>query len=204
MSVTKRFKALNCIAWSLCAIGMAAMTAWDTNTGRFTQVICEILYGLGGGILYPGRIYAVQASLPSNDIAIGTTMVAFMTSLGEAFGVCIGGAILQNSWTGHVDAGLAGGSIPQDKVIPPQMIESAQRLLGEFPGSLQYVYRLILSQSLASIWLTMSAFSVVGVVVCLVGKNYSLDQDESSEPALDDSRFRSVEMGTYSRLQGEA
>ncbi len=90
MGSAKRFKMLNIAAWVFLTASMAVMSTWDLNTSRVVQVICQLLYGIGGeSSSWPN--YAVQASQPDEDVPIATTIVTFMTSLGEAFGVCIGG-----------------------------------------------------------------------------------------------------------------
>lgn len=205
MSLTRRFKAMNCVAWALCASSMAIIVTWDSDTSRLTQVFCQILYGIGGGILYPGRLYAVQSSLMDGDIAIGTTMVTFMTSFGECFGICIGGAILQNSWAWYVNTKIADGLIPENKIILPQEIESARALLDTFPSYLQEIYQLIMSKSLAKIWTAMVVVSILGLVACLLGKNSSLYQAPETGNATTSAplRRRSIDLGLYSRLEDD-
>lgn len=61
-----------------------------------------ILYGLrifssiGGGLLFPVPLFAAQVNQRDKDVGIATSLVAFFRSLGQAFGVAIGGVIFQN------------------------------------------------------------------------------------------------------------
>lgn len=61
-----------------------------------------VLYGLrvfssvGGGLLFPTPVFAAQVNQRNQDIAIATSLIAFFRSVGQTFGVAIGGVILQN------------------------------------------------------------------------------------------------------------
>lgn len=181
MGAMRRFKWLNSGAWVLLAAAMALMSRWTPTTARPFQVLCQLLYGVGGGILFPGRLYAVQASQPPQDVAIATTMVSFMTSLGETFGVCVGAAVLQNQWVSAVRSHVSAGAIPTDKILTSDDIARSAEKIAELPDSLQIIYRQIMSESIRAIWLVMLGFSLLGLVSSLFARNLALGKQESPE-----------------------
>jgi hypothetical protein len=68
---------------------------------------------------------------------MATAMVSFIGSLGEAFGVGIGGVIFQNRWDKHVQEQLSAGSIPREYVISYSQAEHVANLIASFPGPVQ-------------------------------------------------------------------
>jgi hypothetical protein len=76
--------------------GLNALMKPDSNAG--------ILYGLrviaaiGGGWLFQLPIFAVQSTTVNDDLGIATEGITFFRSVGQAFGVAIGGIVFQNEF----------------------------------------------------------------------------------------------------------
>jgi hypothetical protein len=181
MSLTSHFKYANVLGWVLMIAGMACLSTLTIHSPQAAQYGYQVLYGVGGGILFPGRLYAVQASQEDNDVGIATTMVSFMTSLGEAFGVSIGGTIFQNRWGELVSQAITKGDVSADMMISAADAERAAEIIALFPENVILVYRGIAATSTDSIWLVLACFSGVGVLVALSSRDLSLDRATSSK-----------------------
>jgi len=94
----KRFQKLLCFAWVLVVIGLALVSTLRVDSSLSAAYGFQIIAALGGGIILPGRLLAVQSSQNDDDVAMATTLVTFMLSLGQAFGVGVGGSVFQNRW----------------------------------------------------------------------------------------------------------
>ncbi|KAF2263055.1 MFS general substrate transporter, partial [Lojkania enalia] len=177
MAITKHYKWLNVFAWvSLSVgIGLLALLTPQTNLGKAYGY--QIVLAIGGGIIFPGRILAVQVSQQRENVPIATTMVSFFTSLGEAFGVGIGGSIFQNRWAARTESYLRSGVLPQEYVISSHAAEGSAAYIKTLPTVIQDIYRDIAAGSLRALWTTFAAFGVAAFFVSLVARNRSLVED---------------------------
>lgn len=181
MSLTLRFKYANILGWLLMTAGMAALSTITIDSSQAAQYGYQIMYGIGGGIIFPGRLYAIQASQKDNDVGIATALVSFMTSLGEAFGVSIGGTIFQNRWGELVHQAIDRGDIGMDMVITAGDAERAAEIMAPFPENVILLYRGIAASSTSAIWLVLACFSGLGVLAALLSKDLSLDRATKSQ-----------------------
>jgi hypothetical protein len=105
------------LAWILLTggTGLNALMKPDSNAG--------ILYGLrvipaiGGGFLFQLPIYAVQSTTIDDDLGIATATITFFRSVGQAFGVAIGGTVFQNQFGRYVNQAVTAETIPKEFLI---------------------------------------------------------------------------------------
>src|SRR2546421_4283455 len=103
----KRFQKLMWIAWAFTITGTALLSTLRASSPPAAQYGYQVISSLGGGIILPARLLSVQASQKLEDIAMATTVVAFMLSIGQEFGIGIGGAIIRNRWDSLVREALS-------------------------------------------------------------------------------------------------
>jgi hypothetical protein len=65
----------------------------------------------------PTLQFAVQATQLDENLGIATSTLVFLRSLGQAFGVAIGGTVFQNQFNRHVRDTVAAGVIPVEMAI---------------------------------------------------------------------------------------
>jgi hypothetical protein len=128
----------------------------------------RVLVSLGGGLLFPTPIFAVQARQHGDDIGIATSIQVFARSMGTAFGVGLGGVIFQNQWSKEVNSAVAAGRIPYELIVESNVAETAYAVIRKFPEAVQEAYRGVYADSLATMWYVMMGLSVVGFMVSLV------------------------------------
>lgn len=132
----------------------------------------RVLVSVGGGLLFPTPIFAVQARQHGDDVGIATSVQVFARSIGTAFGVGLGGVIFQNQWTKEVSAAVSAGHIPRSLIVGSNVAETAYAVIRQFPKAVQYAYRSVYADSLATMWYVMMGLSAVGFLVSLVvGRN---------------------------------
>lgn len=132
----------------------------------------RVLVSIGGGLLFPTPIFAVQARQSGDDVGIATSVQVLARSMGTAFGVGLGGAIFQNEWTKNVQALVASGDLPREFIIGSNAAETAYAHIRSFPSAVQGVYQNVYADSLATMWYVMMGLSIAGFIISLlVGRN---------------------------------
>jgi hypothetical protein len=143
----------------------------------------QVLYGIGGGTLFPGRQIAIQASQPDADVPLATALSSTTISLGQAFGVAIGGVIFQNAWNQRISSNRIARLWPSQYVINGSQAEQSASLITGFPQALQAIYRSIMSDSINTVFIALAAFAAAATLVSLASENISLDRDSTSPQA---------------------
>jgi MFS family permease len=173
----KRFQKLMWAAWSLVVIGTALLSTLRPNSSPAQQYGYQIIGALGGGIILPGRVLSVQAAQKPEDVAMATTVVAFMLSMGQAFGIGVGGTIIQNRWDTLVNQALAARELIPKFKITSSDFEAAWKITSAFPAQYRQVYQDITAESMSTMFIFCASCAGVGLLTSLLSKDLSLDKD---------------------------
>jgi MFS family permease len=95
---SRRFQKLIWSGWVLFTIGTGLMIFMTPHSNGMVLYGCRVLSGSGAGILFPTNLFAVQSNQDKGDVGMATSLAIFFRSLGQAFGVAIGGVIFQNQF----------------------------------------------------------------------------------------------------------
>ncbi|KAI1810496.1 MFS general substrate transporter [Poronia punctata] len=100
----------------LGAIGGGLLTTWkpDTNTG--TWIGFQILFGAGVGLGLQQPMIAVQTVLDIEDVPTGTSIIAFMQTLGGALFVSVGNSVFNNKLLAELADRLPADVTPQSVI----------------------------------------------------------------------------------------
>jgi hypothetical protein len=185
MSKTKLFKWLDVVGLAFLTAGFVVTSRLTERSSRTEQVLLQFVYSVGGGILFPGRIMAVQAPQTDDDAPMATALVSFFLSLGQCFGVALGGTIYQNVWDLLVWRDIMTGLIPEKLIILANNAERAAQIIPAFPAAVQEIYRGVMATSIDRIWIVMAGISALGLLLSLFLRNLSLDRDTKTKFGLD-------------------
>lgn len=109
--VRYRAPALCGYALAIVALGLLALTA---DAGSLALSLALLFaYGLGIGPIFPVATVSVQNAVPQSELGAATGVLAFMRSLGAAFGVAILGAIVLGA-----GLGAEGGEVASSAIDP--------------------------------------------------------------------------------------
>lgn len=75
-------------------MGLLIDLKYPFNTAK--SVVFQLITGIGIGGLFQTPLIALQAAMPSRDMAVATGALVLFRLLGSAAGVAIGGTILNN------------------------------------------------------------------------------------------------------------
>lgn len=195
MSKLSHFKYFNVMAFILIAAGCAGLSTLRIKPTDGQIIGFQVLFSLGGGILFPGRLVAVQAAQhelgsenPDDraDVRMATSLVSFMTSLGQAFGIAMGSTALQSRWNPLVAQAVESGRLPSNStylILGSQAVRSTD-LISRFPENVSIVYRDIAAESVAKIWYICVGAAGLGFLAALGSQNLNLENrrnDRSSQ-----------------------
>ena len=104
---TQDYRWILWISWTILTLGtislhnalISGMGLWidlkyPFNTAK--SVIFQLITGVGIGGLFQTPLIAIQAAMPSRDMAVVTGALVLFRLLGSATGVAVGGSILNN------------------------------------------------------------------------------------------------------------
>ncbi|PYH90959.1 MFS general substrate transporter [Aspergillus ellipticus CBS 707.79] len=168
---TQRFKYIIVIGWGLLAAGMGTNVTMHPDSSPATLYAPRILVAIGGGLLFPMPLFAVQARQKDHNIGIATSVQVFLRSFGCAVGVALGGVIFQNQWTHEIHRAVNMGKIPQDLIIHSNVAEMAFPMIKVFPPAVQEEYRWVYARSLETVWWVMMSLSVAGFAISFLARN---------------------------------
>lgn len=82
-------------------LGVGLQCLWDERSPVRDWMGFQVPTAVGLGIFFSVPVTAIQANLSEVNLALATSTATFLRSLGQIFGVTIGGAILQNQFPSH-------------------------------------------------------------------------------------------------------
>jgi EmrB/QacA subfamily drug resistance transporter len=116
----RRYRRPALVGHALSTVALIALAA-SVDVGSFAvSEILLFIYGLGLGPVFPIATVAVQNAVAKHDLGAATGLLAFMRSLGSAFGVAILGAIVLGA-----GLGIEGGHAAAAFAIEPESFQIA-------------------------------------------------------------------------------
>ncbi|KIW93990.1 uncharacterized protein Z519_05305 [Cladophialophora bantiana CBS 173.52] len=152
------------------------LLSWVLITNNATQVIIAV----GGGILFPGRIYAVQAQQRSlSGISIVNGMAAFFASLGQVCGVSVGyagGTVFQNRWKTLTQRYMDAGRIHSRFFIPAKDAEGTADTIKTLQVAARAAYQGVMAGSIKTVWTFLTVIPAAAFAASLM-RDLKLDQN---------------------------
>ncbi|KAI9748058.1 MAG: hypothetical protein M4579_007323 [Chaenotheca gracillima] len=181
VSVTGRYRWAIWTGWVLTTIGMGVLYLEDVHTSTVAWIFLNLVPGLGTGMLFPGNMFAIQASATNANTAMAVAFFSFFRAFGQTIGVAVSGVIFQNEMRQKLLAypELAGLAdvYSRDASGLVEVIRDMEH--GTARTDLIQAY----ADSLKIVWVAMCAFAAVGLVTSVFIKGYSLDRALETEQA---------------------
>ncbi|KAK4075584.1 hypothetical protein Trihar35433_2144 [Trichoderma harzianum] len=184
VSKSLRFQKMTWIAWTLLTTGTGLVALMKPNSSAGILYAIRIIPAIGGGFLFQLPLFAVQSTAAGQDIGIATSMIAFFRSVGQAFGVAIGGTVFQNEFDRFLATAIAAGRIPPDFVITGAQAAGAYERINALPHTMhdvQETYRYIYADALRIVWYVTTGIAGMGFLVGLLVRNENMDRGNYSK-----------------------
>ena len=188
MTLLLRFRLTVWIGWAFTIIACGLFTLLSPEISTGARVGFLILMGVGTGLLFPSLQFAAQAGQPDDDVAYATSTFVFLRSLGQTFGVALGGVIFQNQWDKQMAELIASNSIPTSFQISGKDAEGAVIYLSQLPPDVLWTVKGLYSDSLRAVWIFFIPLAGIAFIASLFMRNYSLDKVLNSKQMFDEAR----------------
>jgi hypothetical protein len=123
-------------------MGLLIDLGYPYNTAK--SVIYTLITGVGIGGLFMAPLIALQAAMPSRDMAVATGALVLFRLLGSATGVAIGGTILNNQLAqrlsdikGFEQINLQGNVQNLIRLDPPELRDRVLTAYAAYPTSFE-------------------------------------------------------------------
>ncbi|KAF2206021.1 MFS general substrate transporter [Delitschia confertaspora ATCC 74209] len=143
------------------AIGAGLLTTFETDTNSPKWIGYQFLFGAGVGFGMQQTLVAVQASLPAEDIPIGTALMMFAQTLGGALFI----SVAQNVFTNQLMKNLSSvvPALNPNIVLQVGATELKKVIEKRFLDGVLYAYNKTLTQTFY-VSVATAAASIVGAV----------------------------------------
>jgi hypothetical protein len=185
---TLRFQKMTWLAWSLLTAGNGLNIIMKPDSGPGVLFGLRVVAAVGAGFLFQLPLFGVQATTLDEDLGMATSAVSFFRSLGQAFGVAIGGTVFQNRFDQAAADAVRIGSIPSTFLVTGAQAAGAYGLIQEFPVDITLAYRYIYADSLRVVWYVTTGLSGAGLIASLLVINESLDRGNNAKQAFRDKK----------------
>ncbi|KAI0129802.1 major facilitator superfamily transporter multidrug resistance [Xylariales sp. AK1849] len=180
--ITKRYRWALWGGWSLTTLGVGLLYLLDMETTVVQFVFLNIPFGIGTGMLFTAEILAIQAATKPELNGQAAGFFSFIRIFGQALGVAISGVIFQNSLKAKLlripgFASLAD-EYSRDATIMVQVIKEMAD--GDTKSRVINAY----ADALRAIWLSLLAFSAVGLILSMTVTGYSMTQEHITKQHL--------------------
>ncbi|VDC06039.1 unnamed protein product [Peniophora sp. CBMAI 1063] len=175
----RRYRPQNLVGWSLIIVGFGILTILDRNSGVARYIGCQVVLGIGLGIVWVGVSFPILAPLPNSNNAHALAFSTFARDLSQTWGIAIGGAILQNELTHRLP--------DRYKTEFPQGISSAYAaipLVSALPEPLRGEVRAAFVDSLRVMWQVMIGIAGLGMLTLLLMKEVEMRTNIDQQWAL--------------------
>lgn len=170
------------IGWVLTTLGGGLLLLLKPDTSVAAWIWLNVPIGMGTGMLFPAMALSIQAACEPALNGQAAAFYSFLRTFGQSVGVAISGVIFQNVFKRKLQdlpafAGLAD-QYSQEATLVVEIIKQMPK--GADKDDLVTAY----NESLRTIWISLLAFAAFGLVLSVLIKGYSLNQEHVTNQGL--------------------
>ncbi|KAJ7625659.1 MFS general substrate transporter [Roridomyces roridus] len=193
---TGKYRLINCTAWCILLVGVGLLVSVEQDTSIGLLVLYQLIMGTGMGLLY-SNTFVVLAPLDVSDNAAAVALLAFLRIFSQAWGVSIGGAILQNTLQSQLPDQVTGTLPSSGTAIAYAIIP----LLSSLPQGLKAQVESIFVQSFRQVWTTLVVLAGVGLCTFVLIKDIPLRTTTDKKWDVDEKRLKQSESTTVTEVE---
>ncbi|KAH7141247.1 major facilitator superfamily domain-containing protein [Dactylonectria estremocensis] len=181
----------------IMTLGTGLFIDMDLDINWTKLIAFQIVSGIGVGMNFEGPLLAVQAVVPTQDVAAATTAMSFVRSISTAISVVIGGVLFQNEIKGKTQMLVDGLGQETAEFFDGASASAHVDIIKTLPQDAQVVVRKAFFESLEKLWIMYTVFSAAGLFLGVFIRAHHLSkQHEVARLGLDKkSESTSTETG---------
>lgn len=173
------------LGWALTTLGTGLLYLLNPSTTVAAWIFLNIPVGMGTGLLFPGIALTIQASSEPRLNGQAAAFENFLRTFGQSIGMAMSGVIFQNALKTNLL------EQPTFATLADEYSRDATALIGIInampDGSAKAELAQSYAKSLRVLWLALLALAVVGMLVSIPIKGYSLEQEHVTKQELQDA-----------------
>ncbi|KAJ3512851.1 hypothetical protein NLJ89_g3284 [Agrocybe chaxingu] len=181
---TGHYRTVNFVGWILLLLGTGLLITLNAHTSIGLVVLYQLLMGVGFGLLY-STTFAVLAPLPLSVNGPAVAFLTFFRQFSQAWGVAIGGTILQNALKTRIPSSII---IEDHLSSADQLAYAIIPLIPAMPHPLKGQVQDAFLQSLRHVWIAFEICGGVGMATFFVMKTYPLKKNVDGKWGIDRER----------------
>jgi len=190
VQIWRCYRPQNYLGWALIITGFSVLTILDIDSTKTKYIGCQIIVGVGLGIVWVSTQFPILAPLPFSNNAHALSFFTFVRCLSQTWGVAIGGAVLQNSLLQNLPRSFTS-KLPVGVSVEYSAIDS----IASIPEPLQTQVRIGFAASLKELWVVMIGISVFGLLSVPLMKEVNMDIDVDSQWGLQGGNVQVIGSG---------
>ena len=185
LSKTKRFKWSNVCGMFFLTAGFVFLFSLRYSSGLGQEIASQIVYSAGVGIVFPGRIMAVQSAQRDDDVGLAASLVGFVLNLGQCFGLSLGIALFDNFWNSIIEGIPPHELGKQGRIVYANELQENLDWIKKLPPSLRSKYVRIGVQACSYTFLVFVVLCGVTCVLAILSKDLSFDKETETKLSRD-------------------
>ncbi|KAG6906980.1 hypothetical protein DXG01_011120 [Tephrocybe rancida] len=163
-----RYRAVTMLGWCIMLIGVGLLINLKLKTSIGLLVLYQLIMGAAGGFLYTSA-FAVLAPLPVSQNAAAVALLTFSRVFSQAWGVAIGGVVLQNALKSRLPAVLVN-QFPESADIAYSIVPDILAM----PEPLKHDVQAGFLSSFRVLWIATEIMCAVGAITVALMKDLPL------------------------------
>jgi hypothetical protein len=179
-SRTKSYRLLLIVGAVLLTAGFASFIHLRENASRVEQILLQVLFAIGAGMIFPARMLAPQAAQEARDETAAAATISFVFNLGQCFGIPIGATTYETVWDRLVNRDVKAGIIPGHLIITSRNAEASAEIFRGYPTAVKLRYRHIMAVSISNIWIVATIIAGIIIVLGFIMKEVPINDAKSA------------------------
>lgn len=160
---TGRYKIVSLVGYTLMLLGYGLMCSLTSTSNRAQQEIYILVAALGVGFNFQTPLITLQSAMPHKDMAVATSAMVLLRSIGGSVGITVGGAIYSSQLSKRLPTGYDASNT-----------ENVSGLVKIQPVSARHAVLDAYAKSISTIWIVMTPLVFLALVSALFMKEYTL------------------------------
>ncbi len=170
VSATGLYKKWMLLGTILLTSGLLLMGTLDEHTSLVELSAFMLTIGAGVGMLMQNLVLVVQNTVAREDMGAGSSLVAFVRSLGGTIGVSVLGAILASRAASSIEDGLSNAGVPAGSGLESGTVPDLSTLPEPIVRIVEHAYGI----GVGEIFLVAAPMSIVAFIAILLMKEQPL------------------------------